>query len=318
VVDRLTALSPPDDSFLRGRFDPEAQWAFTLELLEAMGFDLEAGRQDRSIHPFTLSTDPGDVRLTTRVFEHLPLSAIFSTLHEAGHGLYEQGLPAEHRRDVLCSAPSMGIHESQSRLWENMVGRSLPFWRAFLPRLTLRFPSLSGVSAEAFSRAANKVERSLVRVESDEVTYNLHIVLRFELELGLVRGTLAVRDLPAAWNSASQRILGVRPERDRDGVLQDIHWAWGDFGYFPTYTLGNLYSASLFAAARRTVGGLDEEIGRGNLAPLRTWLHEKVHRIGRRMQAEEIVRAATGEGLSDAAFERYVKEKYGALYGVTL
>ena len=318
VVDRLAGLPPPPDAFLRRRFDAEAQWGFTLELLGTLGFDLDAGRQDRSIHPFTLSADPGDVRLTTRIFEELPLSAIFSTLHEAGHGLYEQGLPAEHRRDVLCAAPSMGIHESQSRLWENLVGRSLPFWRAFLPALARRFPGLAGVSPEAFHRAANRVERSLVRVEADEVTYNLHIVLRFELELALVRGDLAVPDLPGAWNDASARILGVRPPDDRDGVLQDIHWAWGEFGYFPTYALGNLYAAQLFAAARRDLAGLDDEIGRGRLHPLRDWLRERVHPIGRRLDAEEIVRAATGEGLSDAAFERYVREKYGALYGVAL
>jgi carboxypeptidase Taq len=316
LVDALAAASAPDDSFLRGRFDPQAQWDFTLELLHAVGFDLEAGRQDRSVHPFTLGLDPGDVRITTRVFEELPLSAIFSTLHEAGHGLYEQGLPAEHRRSVLAAAPSMGLHESQSRLWENLVGRSLPFWRAFLPALARRFPALARVSPEAFHRAVNRVERSLVRVEADEVTYNLHVALRFELELGLVRGTLAVRDLPEAWNARSAALLGLRPPDDARGVLQDIHWAWGDFGYFPTYAIGNLYAATLFAAARRDLPDLDGAIGRGDLAPLVGWLREKVHRAGRALDAEEIVRRAAGRGLTDADFEAYLRSKYGALYGV--
>jgi carboxypeptidase Taq len=318
VVAAIDAAPQPPDGFLSGRFDGDAQWQFTLELLAALGFDPAAGRQDRSVHPFTLGLDPGDVRVTTRIDESQPLSAIFSTLHEAGHGLYEQNLPAEHRRSLLCAAPSMGLHESQSRLWENLVGRSLPFWRAFLPRLAARFPRLEGVGAEDFHRAANRVERSLVRVEADEVTYNLHIALRFELELGLLRGALAVRDLPEAWAARSEALLGVRPRHDADGVLQDIHWAWGDLGYFPTYALGNLYAATLHAAAARALPGLEDAIAAGDLAPLRGWLTENVYRVGRRKDAEEIVRDAAGEGLTDRDFERYVKTKYGALYGLTL
>jgi carboxypeptidase Taq len=316
LVERISAAPPPEDAFLRGRFDPERQWDFTLELLGAVGFDLEAGRQDRSVHPFSLALDPGDVRLTTRLHEDLPLSSIFSSLHEAGHGVYEQGLPAAHRRSVLGAAASMGLHESQSRLWENHVGRSLPFWRAFLPRLAKRFPALAGVSAEAFHRAVNRVQRSLVRTESDEVTYDLHIVLRFELELGLLRGTLEVRDLPEAWGARSERLLGIRPPDDARGVLQDIHWAQGDFGYFPTYTIGNLYAASLFAAARRDLPALDEAIGRGDLASLLGWLRVNVHRPGRSMPAEEIVRRATGRGLEDGDLEAHLRARYGALYGL--
>ncbi|WP_242341172.1 MULTISPECIES: carboxypeptidase M32 [unclassified Anaeromyxobacter] len=318
LVAAIDAAPAPEDGFLSGRFDGEAQWGFTLELLAALGFDPAAGRQDRSLHPFTLGLDPGDVRVTTRVYEAQPLSAIFSTLHEAGHGLYEQHLPGEHRRSLLCAAPSMGIHESQSRLWENLVGRSLPFWRAFLPRLAARFPQLAGVAPADFHRAVNRVERSLVRVEADEVTYNLHVALRFELELGMMRGTLAVSDLPEAWAARSEALLGVRPRDDAEGVLQDIHWAWGDLGYFPTYTLGNLYAATLFAAAGRALPGLDDAIAAGDLAPLRRWLAEKVYRVGRRKDAEDIVRDAAGVGLTDADFERYVKTKYGALYGLTL
>ena len=310
LVERITARPPPDDAFLRGRFDVEQQWQFTLELLDAVGFDRAAGRQDRSIHPFSLGLDPGDVRVTTRLFEERPLSAIFSTLHEAGHGLYEQNLPLDLRRSVLCAVPSMGLHESQSRLWENLVGRSLAFWRAFLPRLARRFPALAGVPPEAFTRAVNKVERSRVRVEADEVTYNLHVVLRFELELLLLRGSLPVKDLPEAWDARSERLLGIRPRRAAEGVLQDIHWAWGDLGYFPTYTLGNVYAASLFAAARRQVSGLEDAIAEGDLRPLLGWLVEHVHRVGRRKEAEEIVRDATGNGLTDRDLEAYLTAKY--------
>jgi carboxypeptidase Taq len=310
LVDRLTSAPPPDDDFLHGHFDGAQQWAFTLELLEAVGFDAEAGRQDRSTHPFSLGMDPGDVRLTTRIFENLPLSSVFSTLHEAGHGLYEQGLPARWRSSVLGAAPSMGLHESQSRLWENLVGRSLPFWRGFLPRLSRRFPALAAVTPERFHRAVNKVERSLIRVEADEVTYNLHIVLRFELELALLRGELDPADLPGAWNERSRHVLGLVPPRDAEGCLQDIHWAGGDLGYFPTYTLGNLYAASLFAAARRDLPDLDEGMAAGQLAPLLAWLRRHVHSAGRSLQAEEIVRRATGEGLTDVDFERYLTGKY--------
>lgn len=312
LVAELTARPPADASFLRGAFDAEAQWAFTLELLDALGFDREAGRQDRSIHPFSLALDPADVRVTTRILEDQPLSAIFSTLHEAGHGLYEQQLPAALRRSVLCAAPSMGLHESQSRLWENVVGRSLPFWRAFLPRLARRFPRLAGVTPEAFHRAVIRVERSPIRIDADEVTYNLHIVLRFELELALLRGTLEVRDLPEAWNARTEALLGFRPRSDVEGVLQDIHWAWGDLGYFPTYTLGNLYAATLFAGARRALPDLDEAVARGDLSPLRGWLAEKVHRVGRRKDAEEIVRDATGTGLTDRDLEAHLRARYAA------
>ena len=310
LVAEVTARPPPEDGFLRGTFDADAQWAFTLELLDAMGFDRAAGRQDRSIHPFSLGLDPGDVRLTTRIREHAPLSAIFSTLHEGGHGLYEQRLPAALRHSVLCAATSMGLHESQSRLWENLVGRSIPFWRCFLPRLARRFPRLEGVPVERFVAAVNRVERTLVRTESDEVTYNLHIVLRFELELALVRGALRVRDLPEAWNARSEALLGVRPRDDVEGVLQDIHWSSGDLGYFPTYTLGNLYAASLFAAARRALPDLDDRLAAGELRPLADWLGEKVHAVGRRKDAEEIVRDATGAGLRDDDLEADLRARY--------
>jgi len=314
LVARLAAAPPPPDPFAGRTFDADAQWRFTFEILETMGFDLAAGRQDRSVHPFSLAADPGDVRLTTRILEALPLSSVFSTIHEAGHGLYEQGLPAEHRRSFLCAAPSMGLHESQSRLWENLVGRSLPFWRHFYPRFQARFPALADVPLQAFHRAVNRVERTCIRIESDEVTYNLHIALRFRLELAMARGDLAVRDLPGAWNDGMEALLGLRPRRDAEGVLQDIHWATGDIGYFPTYVLGNIYAASLFAAARRALPGLEDGIAEGKLLPLRDWLREHVHRFGRALPAEEIVRRATGRGLQDDDFRAYLEAKYASLH----
>jgi carboxypeptidase Taq len=314
LVARLADAPPPPDPFAGRRFDADAQWRFSFEILEAMGFDLQAGRLDRSVHPFSLSADPGDVRLTTRIAEDLPFSSVFSVIHEGGHGLYEQGLPVEHRRTFLCAASSMGLHESQSRLWENLVGRSLPFWKHFYPRFQARFPALEGVPLRVFHRALNRVERSLIRTESDELTYNLHIALRFELELGLVRGGLRVADLPAAWNDRMQTLLGRRPARDAEGVLQDIHWATGDIGYFPTYTLGNLYAASLFAAAQRALPRLEDDIAEGRLLPLRDWLRERVHRVGRALTAEEIVRGATGRGLQDDDFRAYLEAKYASLY----
>ena len=310
LLDRIVARPPPEDGFLKGRFEDAAQWRFTLELLELIGFDAKAGRQDRSVHPFASGLDPGDVRVTTRIYEDRPLSAIFSTLHEGGHGLYEQGLPAEERFRVLGAAASFGLHESQSRLWENQVGRSLAFWRGALPRLSRHFPALGDVSPERFFRAVNRVERSPVRVDADEVSYNLHIVLRFELELSLFRGSLSVADLASAFDERSERLLGVRPKSDLLGVLQDIHWSYGLFGYFPTYTLGNLYAASLFAAAGRALPGLEEAIAEGRLLPLRDWLRRNVHEIGRRLTAEEIVRDAACTGLSDGDFRAYLERKY--------
>lgn len=305
------AAAPAPNVLAGKRLAREAQWGFTLDVLRAMGFDLEAGRQDLSAHPFTEGIDPGDVRLTNRIDESAPLSAVFSALHEGGHGLYEQGLPADHRRDPLCQAASTGLHESQSRLWENLVGRSRAFWSHFLPRLAARWPELAGVGLDDFLRAITRVERSLVRVEADEVTYNLHVALRFELEVALVRGALPVSELPAAWGEASARLLGVRPGNDAEGVLQDIHWAYGEFGYFPTYTLGNLYAASLFAAARRGLPDLDAQLSRGALSPLREWLRTNVFRLGRAFPAEEIVLRATGAGLDDGELRRHLEERYG-------
>ncbi|AKJ07053.1 carboxypeptidase Taq [Archangium gephyra] len=306
------------DLFEGRRFDPETQWRLTLRLLGDMGFDLEAGRQDKSIHPFSSGQNPTDVRLTTDL-EEGTLSALFSTLHEGGHGLYEQGFSPAHFRTPLANAPSSGLHESQSRLWENQVGRGRPFWTHYFPVLREAFPqALADVDLDTFYTAINRVSRSLIRVDADEVTYNLHIVLRYELELLLIRDELPVDELPAAWNERMRRFLGVVPPDDTQGVLQDIHWSWGEFGYFPTYALGNLYAASLYRAAQRAMPGLEAGLARGELKPLREWLRTHVHAEGYRLPAEELVRKVTGQGLTDVDFLAYLKSKYGALYGVKL
>ncbi|MFO0596569.1 MAG: carboxypeptidase M32 [Myxococcaceae bacterium] len=317
LVDAIDGKPKPRAIFAGQRFDPDVQWTFTLSLLEAMGFDLEAGRQDRSTHPFTGGTGLFDVRLTTRLFPELPLSSVFSTVHEGGHGLYEQGFDPKHVRTPLAQAPSMGLHESQSRLWENVVGRSRAFWSHFFPKYAALFPAqLAGVTTDDFLREVNRVERSFIRVEADEVTYNLHIVLRFELELELLRGNLQAADLEAAWNEKTKALLGLDVKDVGQGVLQDIHWAYGEFGYFPTYALGNLYAASLWKAMRAQVPGLEDGIARGELGPIKTWLRRHVHAEGFRTDAEPLVTRLTGQGLTDDDFIAYLKVKYGALYGI--
>lgn len=317
IVERILGSNVrPDRSFLEGRtFDAERQWKLTMRLLGDLGFDLDAGRQDRSAHPFTGSCSERDVRLTTRIDEKNLLSALYSTIHECGHGLYEQGFAPEHHRTNLAEAPSMGIHESQSRLWENQIGRSRAFWRRYLPIVAEAFPGeLAGVSPEAMYRAVNVVEATPIRVESDEVTYNLHILVRFELELQLFDETLPVADLPAAWAEKMKSYLGIVPKDDTVGCLQDIHWAWGAFAYFPTYSIGNLYSAELIAAYERTHPELWGDVEAGRFAPLLGWLRAHVHARGHLTSAVETIRGATGHGLRVAPFLEYLRRKYGELY----
>jgi carboxypeptidase Taq len=319
MVRALANARQPKDVFSGRRFDAATQLRFTLRLLEEMGFDFGAGRQDQSIHPFTGGTDACDVRLTTRVDENQLSAAVFATIHEGGHGLYEQGFSPAHYRTPLAAAPSAGLHESQSRLWENLVGRSRPFWRRFFPVLQQHFPqNLSDVSAEDFFRSINRVEPSLIRGYADEVTYNLHIVLRYDLELLLIRDQLPLQELPREWNRQMTELLGVTPPHDADGVLQDIHWSSGDFGYFPTYALGNLYSASLLAALRREMPDLDKQIERGELRVVTRWLREKIHSQGSRYDAEELIQRVCGHGLRDDDFIGHLKKKYSELYDVAL
>jgi carboxypeptidase Taq len=308
----------PEHGFLSRSFPEQGQWDFTMRVLGDLGFDLQAGRQDRSAHPFTGGPGPLDVRLTTRFLPGDPRSSIMATIHEAGHGLYEQGLAVDRLlRTFAGQAASLGMHESQSRLWENQVGRSRPFWEHYYPVFQQHFPgTLDDVTATDMWRAVNLVQPSLIRVEADEVTYNLHILLRFELELALLRDDLAVADLPAAWNDGMQRFLGIVPPHDGDGVLQDIHWSGGSIGYFPTYTLGNLYAAQLYEAMESDLGPLDGAIGAGEFGSILAWLRQKIHTQGHVRDAEEIARAATGKSLEHTTLMAYLRRKYGELYGV--
>jgi len=308
----------PDRSVLEREYPVDRQKVFAEAAAAAIGFDFTAGRLDTTAHPFCSGFGPGDCRITTRYNPRAFHEAFFGVLHEAGHGLYEQNLPAEHFGTPAGMYCSLGVHESQSRLWENQVGRSRPFWDHFFPRLKQTFPDVADVTPEAFVAAVNDVRPSFIRVEADEATYNLHIVLRFELELDLLTGALPVADLPGAWAEKFRALFGLTPPSDREGCLQDIHWSFGGFGYFPTYTLGNLYAAQFMRAARRDLGGADLDAGfrRGDFAPLRRWLNERVHQPGRRYRAGQLCLRATGEPLSPGPFVTYLREKAADLYGV--
>ena len=298
---------------LRG-FPVEGQRVFLREVTERIGFDYARGRIDVSLHPFCSGTG-SDVRMTTRFKVDEPLDSLFSSIHETGHGLYEQGLPAAQLGTALGIHAGMAVHESQSRLWENQVARSRGFWRGFEPRFRALFPAqTAGLAAEELYLAVNAVDPTLIRVDADEVTYNLHIILRFELEKQLFTGELAVRDLPAAWGAASREIVGLEPKTDRKGVLQDVHWSDGAFGYFPSYCLGNMLAAQLWYRAQELRPGLEEEFTRGDFSWLLGWLREQVHAQGRRFDALELARRVTGEALSPRALVRYLRERYGALY----
>jgi carboxypeptidase Taq len=316
IVQGIAAADMPDDTCLRRHFDATAQWEFGEAVIRDFGFDFDRGRQDRSAHPFSTNFAVSDVRITTRVDESFLPTALFGTLHEAGHAMYEQGVDEALARTGLDNGTSLGIHESQSRLWENQVGRSRAFWKHYYGPLQRTFGAALGeVPLDEFYRAVNRVEPSLIRVEADEVTYNLHVMIRFELEMQLVTGALAVADLPEAWNAAYERTLGLRPPDDAQGVLQDIHWSFGLIGYFPTYTLGTLISAQLFEQAQADLGDLDDQLGRGEFAPLREWLRAGIHRHGRKFTASELLERTTGGGLDAAPWLRYVRAKFGELYG---
>jgi carboxypeptidase Taq len=311
VADRARAVA----ARLRG-FPVEAQQTFLREVTERLGFDYGRGRIDISLHPFC-SGSGSDVRMTTRYKEDQPLDALFSSIHETGHGLYEQGLPAGHLGTALGIHAGMAMHESQSRLWENQVARSRGFWRCFEPRWRELFSTQTrGVSADELYLAINTVEPTLIRVDADEVTYNLHIVLRFEIEKKLFAGTLAVRDLSEAWWEASRQLIGLVPPSDREGVLQDVHWSDGAFGYFPSYCLGNMLAAQLWARVRELRPDLEDDFARGDFTWLLGWLRENIHAQGRRFEALELVRRVTGEELSPRHLVNYLRERYGCLYGV--
>ncbi|OGB93226.1 MAG: peptidase M32, partial [candidate division NC10 bacterium RBG_16_65_8] len=307
----------PDLSILQRTYPIATQEMFGKTVAAACGFDFQAGRLDATTHPFCSGIGPGDARLTTRYNRREFGDAFFSILHETGHGLYDQGLDPEHYGTPMGEAVSLGIHESQSRLWENFVARSRAFWEYWFPQARQAFPeALAGVGLDAFVFAVNDVRPSLIRVDADEATYNLHILLRFELEQAVIAGDLSVADLPAAWRDGMTRLLGITPPDDAQGCLQDIHWSGGSFGYFPTYTLGNLYAAQFFARAQAELGDLDEQFRRGEVLPLKEWLNRKIHREGQRYRAADLVTAVTGEPLNPEYLLRHLRQKFGELYGL--
>ena len=284
----------------------------------SIGFDFERGRIDASAHPFCSGFGPGDCRLTTRYNDHHFPSAFFGVLHESGHGIYEQGLPAESFGLGMGQAVSLGIHESQSRMWENFVGRSRSFWKYMYPTTQLAFPQAVGqVGFDDFHFAINDVRPSFIRVEADEVTYNLHIMLRFEIEQLLVSGELKPADVPGVWNEKFSQYFGLAVPNDSQGCLQDIHWSGGLLGYFPTYALGNMYAAQFFNAARRDLGDLDEQFAKGQFKPLKAWLNEKIHGHGKRYPARRLVEVVTGESLSHVPLVEHLNRKFGELYGLS-
>ncbi len=307
----------PDVSKMDRDWDAFGQLRLTEAILEAMGYDFKAGRQDIAVHPFTTTFDVCDVRVTTRLDPRDFLSAVSSSVHEGGHALYEQGFPLAWRRTPLADAPSLGMHESQSRLWENVVGRSLPFWRHWMPEVKKAFlGQADDLTAEDIFRAANRVSPSLIRVEADECTYNLHIILRFEIESALIEGSIEARHIPEIWNGKMRLYLGVDVPDDARGCLQDIHWSHGSFGYFPTYALGNLYAAQLMEKIERDIPDIWGIIGGGDYSRLLAWLRENIHRHGRSKTAAGLIGEVTGGPPTEEPFLRYLETKYGALYGL--
>jgi carboxypeptidase Taq len=317
MVRAIAEQSPPDLAVLHGDFDESAQLEFGRSVIERMGYDFARGRQDRTHHPFMTRFSAHDVRITTRVRGDDLSEALFSTIHEAGHALYELGVAPDLDRGPLGSGVTAGVHESQSRLWENLVGRSRPFWRRFFPDLQAKFPQLRATDADAFHRAINCVQPSLVRTDADEVTYNLHVLIRFDLELALLEGQLEVRDLPEAWNERYRSDLGVVPTSDSEGVMQDVHW-YADVigGQFQCYAIGNVLSAQLYAAACRARPQILEELAKGEFETLAAWLGENVHRHGRKFEADVLVERATGAELGIGAYRDYLYGKFGELYGI--
>jgi carboxypeptidase Taq len=307
----------PDTTMLHREFPADVQDKFGREASAAIGYDFNRGRLDVTAHPFCTTLGPNDVRITTRYDAQFFNSAFFGILHESGHGMYDQGLPTEHFGLPLGESVSLGIHESQSRMWENLVGRSRAFWTYFYPKAQQYFPAALGdVSLNAFHFAVNDVRPSLIRIEADEATYNLHILIRFELERALLDNRLEAADLPEAWNQRYQQYLGVTPPDNRSGVLQDVHWSAGLVGYFPTYSLGNLYAAQFFAKAKADLGDLDHAFARGDFRPLLGWLRENVHRHGQRYSAAQLVQRATGRPLSAKPLVDHLTTTLGALYGI--
>jgi carboxypeptidase Taq len=308
---------PVDNSFLHQHFPKQQQWDWGMHLIRCLHFDFEAGRQDMSEHPFSTSFNQNDVRITTRIDEADFGNMTWSCIHETGHALYEQGLPAEQYGLPLGEACSYSIHESQSRLWENNVGRSNSFWQYYYPGLQQQFPQQFGhIDLNTFYKGINKVQPSLVRTEADEITYHFHVYIRYELEKRLIDGSLSTADIPAFWNEQYKKLMDISVPDDKQGCLQDVHWSHGSFGYFPTYSLGSFYAAQFFAAAQKQLKNLDEDIVKGDTSALLQWLRTNIHSCGRRYTSEALCQKVTGETLNVTYFKNYILDKYTNIYSL--
>ena len=315
LLDKIKSKEQMDDKFLYSDFDKDAQWKFGMELLKRMGFDFEAGRQDISLHPFTTNFNSNDVRVTTRIDEHDFGNMTWSCLHEGGHALYEQGLPAEEYGLPLGEYCSLSIHESQSRLWENCIGRALPFWQHNFNLLRTFFPNrFDNISPEQFFKGINKVAPSLIRTEADELTYHFHVMIRYDIEKLLIEGSIETKDIPAYWNEHYQKYLGITVPDDKTGCLQDIHWSHGSFGYFATYSLGSMYAAQLYAAIETENPSIEKEIAGGNNNSVLNWLQKNIYQHGRYYLSEELCKKVTGEVLQPKYFIDYVTRKFASIY----
>jgi carboxypeptidase Taq len=307
----------PERSFLNQQFAKSKQKEFSLFILKQMHYDFDAGRLDETVHPFATGLNPGDVRITTRYLPDDVTSALFGTIHEGGHALYEQNISADLIGTNLCTGTSMGIHESQSRFWENVIGRSRAFWERYYGDLQQTFAGqLDGIDVDTFYRAINHIEPSLIRIEADELTYNLHIMIRYEIEKELINGAISVADLPQVWNTKYKEYLGVTPASDSEGVLQDVHWSGGSFGYFPSYSLGNMYAAQITHTLKQQLPQFDEWIASGNLLPIKEWLTEHIYQYGKLLTPNEIITKVTGEELNPDYLVSYLEQKYKAVYGI--
>ncbi|MBI3739798.1 MAG: carboxypeptidase M32, partial [Chloroflexi bacterium] len=317
LIKAIASRKQVEDKFLHKKYNEEKLWNFASEVTKQFGYDWTRGRMDKAPHPFETSFSVNDVRITNRFEAGNPLATLFSAMHEAGHAMYEQGINPAYERTALIHGTSLAVHESQSRMWENLVGRSLPFWEFFYPKLKKVFASqLDGVSLKNFYKAINKVEPSLIRVNADEATYNLHIMLRLELEIAMVEGKVAIKNLPEIWNAKVKEYLGITPPNDAQGVLQDIHWSYGSIGYFSTYALGNLVSAQLWEKINKDIKGLDDQIRKGKFDTLLGWLRENVHKHGRKYNPQDLVQKVTGSKINPDAYVRYLTSKYSDIYGL--
>lgn len=314
LVEKIRDAEQIDDTPLQQTFDTDEQWEFGMKVAKDMGLDMNCARQDVSAHPFTIGFHPEDVRITTRLNNKMLLSGLFSTIHESGHAIYEQGLNKEEFGTPLAEATSFGIHESQSRLWENQIGRSKEFWSYEFPVLKKYFPQLKDVALDDWYRMVNIVKPSLIRVESDEVYYSLHIMLRFDMENMIINGDVDVNDIPKLWNDKMEEYFGIRPENDAEGVMQDVHWSFGGFGYFPSYAMGNLYGAQILEQAIKEIDGFWDKIQNGEFKILKEWLNNKVHQHGRFYDPEDLIKAISGKPLSPDPFMNYLEKKYKEIY----